>query len=56
MKTFIVDPTGAVLAEAKAGTPIAAAELHLDRKIVQPWLGDMKTRTWRERRPDIPSR
>lgn len=54
MKTFIVDPTGTVLAEAKAGAPVAVAELHLDRKIVQPWLGDMKTRTWRERRPDIP--
>jgi predicted amidohydrolase len=55
METVIVDPTGKVLAQADHnGKPIAAAELHLDRKIVQPWLGDMKTRTWRERRPDIP--
>lgn len=56
MKTFIVDPTGRVLAEATEKSPIALAELHLDRKIVQPWLGDMKTRTWKERRPDIPVR
>jgi predicted amidohydrolase len=54
MKTFIVDPTGSVLAEATAKQPLAVAELHLDRTIVQPWLGDMKARTWKERRPDIP--
>jgi predicted amidohydrolase len=53
MKTFIVDPTGQVLAEASQGQPVACAEIHLDRKIWQPWLGDMKTRTWKERRPDI---
>jgi predicted amidohydrolase len=54
MKTFIVDPTGSVLAEATAEQPVAFAELPLDRKYYQPWLGDMKHRTWKERRPDIP--
>ncbi|OGG50103.1 MAG: hypothetical protein A3F84_02645 [Candidatus Handelsmanbacteria bacterium RIFCSPLOWO2_12_FULL_64_10] len=54
MKTFIVDPTGQALAEATPEHPVAVADLRLDRKIVQPWLGDMKTRTWKERRPDIP--
>jgi predicted amidohydrolase len=54
MKTFIVDPAGTVLAEANAGAPVAAAEINLDKKILQPWLGDMKARTWKERRPDIP--
>ena len=54
MKTFIVDPAGTVLAEANAGAPVAVAEINLDKKILQPWLGDMKTRTWKERRPDIP--
>jgi hypothetical protein len=34
--------------------PIATAAINLDRKILQPLLGDMKTRTWKERRPDIP--
>lgn len=53
MKSFILDPTGSVLAEAKKEAPVAFAELHLDRKVLQPWLGDMKTRTWKERRPDI---
>lgn len=53
MKTFIVDPSGAVLAEATGDSPIAIADLHLDRKIVQPWVGDMKHRTWIERRPDL---
>jgi hypothetical protein len=54
MKTFIVAPDGAVLAEASQEKPVVMAELHLDRKIIQPWLGDMKPRTWKERRPDIP--
>lgn len=54
MRTFVVAPDGQVLAEAAADHPWAVAELHLDRKIVQPWLGDMKARTWKERRPDIP--
>jgi predicted amidohydrolase len=53
MKTFIVGPTGDVLAEATAEKPFAMAELKLDEKIFQPWLGDMKNRTWKERRPDI---
>ncbi len=56
MKTFVVDPTGAVLAEASSERPVALAELHLDRSIIQPWLGDMKARTWKERRPDLPVR
>ena len=53
MKTFVVDPEGKVLAEASKEQPVAVADLHLDRKIFQYWLGDMKARTWRERRPDI---
>ncbi|HVK57612.1 MAG TPA: carbon-nitrogen hydrolase family protein, partial [Candidatus Kapabacteria bacterium] len=53
MKTFVVDPEGKVLAEASKEHPVAFAEMHLDKKIFQYWLGDMKARTWRERRPDI---
>lgn len=53
MNTFIVDPAGKVLAEASKTEPIAFAEIQLDQKIYQPWLGDMKNRTWKERRPDI---
>lgn len=54
MKTMIVDPKGDIQAEATGKQQVAFAELDLDRKIVQPWLGDMKVRTWKERRPDIP--
>ena len=53
MKTFVVDPEGKVLAEATKDQPVAMAEMHLDREIFQYWLGDMKARTWRERRPDL---
>lgn len=53
MKTFIVDPAGKVLAEATKEQPVTMAELDLNQKILQPWIGDMKTRTWKERRPDI---
>jgi predicted amidohydrolase len=54
MKTFVVDPEGKVLAEATKDQPVAMAEMHLDKEIFQVWLGDMKARTWRERRPDLP--
>lgn len=54
MKTFIVDPTGEVMAEANREKPVALAELRLDKQYIQPWLGDMKPRAWKERRPDIP--
>src|SRR5205807_10433138 len=53
MKSFIVDPTGAVLAEATEAQPFALAQVDLDHPILQPWLGNMKPRTWKERRPDI---
>jgi predicted amidohydrolase len=54
MRTFIVDPAGKVLAEGAKEHPLAVAEIDLAQKILQPWLGDMKTRTWKERRPDLP--
>jgi predicted amidohydrolase len=54
MRSFIVDPAGEVLAEATDASPVAVAELALDRPLLQPWIGDMRARTWKERRPDIP--
>jgi hypothetical protein len=53
MRSFVVDPAGKILAEATKEKPVATADLYLDRKIFQPWLGDMKNRTWKERRVDI---
>lgn len=54
MRSFVVDPTGAVLTEATKDHAFALTEINLDHPIQQPWLGDMKPRTWKERRPDIP--
>jgi len=54
MRSFIVNPAGEVVAEATDTAPVAVAELALDRPILQPWIGDMRARTWKERRPDIP--
>lgn len=54
MRSFVIDPTGAVLAEATNQDPIAVIGINLDQQMLQPWLGDMKYRTWKERRPDIP--
>jgi len=53
MKTFIVDPTGKILSEATAARPLAITALNLDEPLFEPWLGDMKNRIWKERRPDI---
>jgi predicted amidohydrolase len=54
MKSFVVDPTGEILGEATTQKPLAIVETPLDAHYFQPWLGDMKARTWRERRPDLP--
>jgi predicted amidohydrolase len=50
MRTMIVDPSGKVLAEASSERPIVTAEVDLNLPIYQPWLGDMRCRTWTERR------
>lgn len=54
MRSFVLDSTGQILAEATTASPVAVAEVHLDRPVYQPWLGNMKTRTWKERRVDLP--
>lgn len=56
MKSCVVSPDGTILADAQTNGPVATAEINLDRKIYQPWLGDMSTRTWKERRPDLAPR
>lgn len=54
IKSCIVAPDGEILAEATRVTPAITTEIHLGRKIYQRWLGDMSTRTWKERRGDLP--
>ena len=53
MRSFAIDPLGKVLAEATIENPIAIADISLDDQLIQPWTGNMKHRTWKERRPDI---
>lgn len=53
MKSFIVDPTGTVLAEATQDQPVVITTIDLDKIYYQPWLGNMKTRTWKEWRPEL---
>ena len=54
MKSCVVAPDGEILIEATKASPVATTEVHLDRKIYQPWLGDMSNRTWKERRGELP--
>ena len=54
MKSCVVAPDGEILIEATKASPVVTTEVHLDRKIYQPWLGDMRTRTWKERRGELP--
>jgi predicted amidohydrolase len=54
MKSCIVAPNGEILTEATKSSPVATTDVHLDGKIYQPWLGDMSTRTWKERRGALP--
>ncbi|HEX2973660.1 MAG TPA: carbon-nitrogen hydrolase family protein [Tepidisphaeraceae bacterium] len=56
MKSFIVDPTGQVLAEATVDRPVAVTQIDLATNLYQPWLGDMRHRTWKERRGDLVDR
>jgi hypothetical protein len=50
LMSWVVAPNGDTLAEATKEAPVATAEVDLDRKIYQRWIGDMSTRTWKERR------
>lgn len=56
LRSCVVAPDGEILADAKTNGPAATAAINLDAKIYQPWLGDMSTRTWKERRGELPAR
>lgn len=53
MRSFIIDPTGRICAEATSSSPFISTEISLDKIYYQPWIGNMKTRVWKEWRPDI---
>jgi predicted amidohydrolase len=54
--TYIVDPEGEMLAEAKQRGTAAVATVDLNRRYVDSWLGDMRARFFRELRLDVPMR
>lgn len=54
IKSCIVAPDGAIVAEASPQEPAVTAAINLDAKIYQSWIGDMRTRTWKERRGELP--
>ena len=53
MRSFVIDPVGTILCEATADKPFAWTTIDLKKIYYQPWLGNMKTRTWKEWRPDL---
>jgi len=54
--SWIIDPEGKVLAAAseenESQGAIAVAEIDLNRRYVEPWLGDMRARFIKEHRDD----
>jgi predicted amidohydrolase len=53
--THIIDPDGKVIAEAKTPGSAALATIDLNRRYLDPWLGDMKQRLRKEVRLDVPA-
>ena len=53
--SWIIDPTGKVLDEASAasGSGVAVARIDLERRYVEPWLGNMRARLFKEHRDDL---
>jgi predicted amidohydrolase len=51
--TYIMDPDGEMLSRADHGT-LAAATVDLNRRYLEPWLGDMRGRLMKELRLDVP--
>jgi len=51
--TYVMDPDGKRVAQAPQRGEAAIAEVDLQRRYVEPWLGDMRTRRLKELRLDI---
>lgn len=56
-RSWIIAPDGEVLAEAaeqgEGNSQIAVAEIDLNRRYLDPWLGDMRARFFKEHRDDL---
>jgi hypothetical protein len=48
-----MDPDGERLSEAREEGKAARATVDLNRRYADPWLGDMRTRRWKEQRTDV---
>ena len=51
--TYVLDPTGEMLAQAAEQGRAAIAEIDLNRRYIDPWLGDMRARLRKELRLDL---
>lgn len=52
--TYIMDPAGEVIAQAREQGSAAVATIDLNRRYVDPWLGHMRGRFFKELRLDVP--
>ena len=48
-----MDPNGERLSEARTNGSAAQATIDLNRRYTEQWLGEMRTRRWKEQRTDI---
>jgi predicted amidohydrolase len=51
--TYVMDPQGEILAEAKQEGQAAVVTVDLNRRYPEPWLGDMRARFMKELRLDL---
>lgn len=51
--SLVIDPDGETLARTEQDGTVALATVDLNRRYVDPWLGDMKARFFRELRGDV---
>lgn len=51
--SLIIDPAGETLARTEQDGTVALATVDLNRRYLDPWLGDMKARFFRELRGDV---
>lgn len=51
--TYVMDPNGERLSEAREQSSAAVATIDLNRRYLDGHLGDMRTRRWKEQRTDI---
>jgi predicted amidohydrolase len=51
--TYVMDPDGEILSLARENGTLAQAQIDLNRRYTDPWLGDMRGRFMKELRTDV---